>query len=97
MVAEQERNCARDVPGNTHRNLSVDNTFSALTFKHVLLPLWIAAYRYNNKVYRFLVNGQTGEVVGKAPWSIFKIALLVLALIAISVAFYFIFRKHPHQ
>jgi hypothetical protein len=48
----------------------------------VLLPIWIAAYRYNNKVYRFLVNGQTGEVVGNAPWSVWKILTLVAAILA---------------
>ena len=52
-------------------------------FKHVLLPIWIAAYRYNGKAYRFLVNGQTGEVVGVAPWSVWKIALLVVAILAV--------------
>src|SRR5262249_1378826 len=63
----------------THRNLNVNNTFTKVTFKHVLLPIWIAAYRYNGKPYQFLVNGQTGEVVGKAPWSFWKIFLFSLA------------------
>ena len=83
MEGEQEKRCGSDVPGDTHRSLSVNNTFSHVTFKHVLLPLWIAAYRYNNDVYRFLVNGQTGEVVGKAPWSVFKIVLLILIIAAL--------------
>jgi ribosomal protein S27E len=91
MDAEQEKRCASDVPGDTHRSLSVDNTYSAVTFKHVLLPLWIAAYRYHNDVYRFLVNGQTGEVVGKAPWSWLKITLFVLSLVAIAVLLYYFF------
>jgi hypothetical protein len=69
MHQVQEGRCGRDVPGDTHRSLNVNNSFSHVTFKHVLLPIWIAAYRYNGKPYQFLVNGQTGEVVGKAPWS----------------------------
>jgi DNA-directed RNA polymerase subunit RPC12/RpoP len=83
MAAGQEQKCSRDVPGDTQRNLSVQNQFSAVTFKHVLLPIWIAAYRYNGKPYRFLVNGQTGEVVGKAPWSFWKIFFLSLAIVAV--------------
>jgi DNA-directed RNA polymerase subunit RPC12/RpoP len=79
----QEGRCAGDIGGDTHRGLSVGNAFASVTFKHVLLPVWIAAYRYNNKVYRFLVNGQTGEVVGAAPWSIWKIALLVVGILAV--------------
>lgn len=78
MIKIQEGLCGRDVGGDTHTSLSVSNQFAAITFKHVLLPIWIAAYRYNGKPYQFLVNGQTGEVVGKAPWSIVKISLAVL-------------------
>ena len=80
---EQYQRCAGDVPGDTQRGLSVDNTLSNVTFKHVLLPLWIAAYRYRDQVHRFIVNGQTGEVQGTAPWSWFKIGFAVLVAIAI--------------
>jgi hypothetical protein len=93
MEAEQENRCGHDVPGDTQRNLRVDNTFSAITFKHVLLPVWIAAYRYRDEVYRFLVNGQTGEVVGKAPWSWIKITLFVLTLVATAFILYYLFGR----
>jgi len=83
MANEQQGRCSRDVPGDTHRNLNVNNQFSHVTFKHVLLPIWIAAYRYNGKPFQFLVNGQTGEVVGKAPWSFWKIFLFVLAIVSV--------------
>jgi DNA-directed RNA polymerase subunit RPC12/RpoP len=79
----QQGRCARDVPGDTHRNLSVNNNFTRVTFKHVLLPIWIAAYRYHGKPFQFLVNGQTGEVVGKAPWSFWKIFFLCLVIAAL--------------
>src|SRR5208282_1311539 len=87
----QEGRCGGDVGGDTHQGLDVVNDIARPTFKHVLLPVWIAAYRYNGEVYRFLVNGQTGEVVGVAPWSIPKIAatvvlvLLVIAGIVIAI------------
>ncbi len=88
----QRSRCSGDVPGDTQRNLTVRNEFSRVTFKHVLLPIWIAAYRYGGKPYQFLVNGQTGEVVGKAPWSVWKIALAIVAAVlvitAISIAYY---------
>jgi DNA-directed RNA polymerase subunit RPC12/RpoP len=92
MSDVQQGRCGSDVPGDTHRNLNVRNEFSHVTFKHVLLPIWIAAYRYRDKPYQFLVNGQTGEVVGKAPWSVWKISLAILAAVlvitAISIAYY---------
>ncbi len=80
--------CAGDVPGTAHRSLQVQSAFSHLTFKHALLPVWIAAYRYRDRPYQLLVNGQTGEVVGQAPWSIWKIALLFILPIAAMLAFY---------
>jgi DNA-directed RNA polymerase subunit RPC12/RpoP len=78
MDQSQQSRCADDVPGDTHRDLQVQSHYSQLTFKHVLLPVWIAAYRYQDQVFRFLVNGQTGEVVGKAPYSWAKIVGTVL-------------------
>ncbi|HMY20949.1 MAG TPA: hypothetical protein PKA58_31715, partial [Polyangium sp.] len=83
MAHEQQSRCARDVPGDTHQNLQVHNNFAHVTFKHVLLPIWVAAYRYQDKPYQFLVNGQTGEVVGKAPYSIIKIVLFILFILAV--------------
>jgi predicted RNA-binding Zn-ribbon protein involved in translation (DUF1610 family) len=84
MERGQYVNCGRDVPGDTQRGLSVQNQFSNETFKHILMPIWIASYRYEDKPYRFLVNGQTGEVTGEAPWSWIKITLFTLLMIAIA-------------
>lgn len=86
MASEQQSRCGRDVPGDTHRNLHVNNAYGQKTFKHVLLPLFIASYMYNQKTYRFLVNGQTGEVRGEAPYSVVKIVLFVLMIVAIVAA-----------
>jgi hypothetical protein len=50
-----------------------------------LLPVWIASYRYSNKVYNFMVNGQTGKVQGEAPiswWKVLLTVLIVLLLLA---------------
>lgn len=80
---EEESACAREVPGDTHRNLQVHTRFSAITFKHTLLPVWIAAYRYQGTAYRYLVNGATGKADGEAPISYLKVALFVLFLLAL--------------
>jgi predicted RNA-binding Zn-ribbon protein involved in translation (DUF1610 family) len=77
--------CGGDVPGDTHRNLQVNTAWSQLTFKHLLLPVWVAAYIYQNKSWRFLVNGQTGKASGEAPLSWWKIIGLVLLIVAIVV------------
>ncbi len=76
----------RDIGGDEQRIDNVDTDWSDETFKHILLPVWMAAYKYNGKSYRFLVNGQTGEVQGERPWSIWKIGLAVIFVAALIVA-----------
>jgi DNA-directed RNA polymerase subunit RPC12/RpoP len=83
MGAEVRLACARQVPGDTQRNLQVSTAFSNMTYKHALFPVWIASYRYGGKVYQFLVNGQTGEVQGQAPISWIKVALVVMLVLAV--------------
>ena len=75
VIAQDVR---RDIGGDEQRIHSIDTDWSDETFKHILLPIWMAAYKYNGKSYRFLVNGQTGEVQGERPWSVWKIAFAVL-------------------
>ncbi len=70
----------RDIGGDEQRIHDVATSWSGETFKHILLPVWTAAYKYNGKSYRFLVNGQTGEVQGERPWSVWKIALAVIVV-----------------
>jgi len=72
-----------DIGGDEQRVDAVETAHSNETFKHILLPIWIAAYKYNGKSYRFLVNGQTGEVQGERPWSVWKILLACLVVAAI--------------
>jgi predicted RNA-binding Zn-ribbon protein involved in translation (DUF1610 family) len=83
-----EAACAQRVPGDTHRNLQVRTAFSNMTYKHVLFPVWISSYTYREKVYHFLVNGQTGEVQGQAPVSWIKVTLVILVIVAIIVVIF---------
>ena len=54
-------------------------------------PIWIAAYEYRGRAYRFLVNGQTGEVQGEAPLSWWKISFAVLAAVSIALVLWLLF------
>jgi predicted RNA-binding Zn-ribbon protein involved in translation (DUF1610 family) len=78
LQVKEKDACAKMVPGDTQRNLNVFTRFGNWTYDLTLLPLWIAAYRYKDKVYRFLVNGQTGEVQGSAPFSWLKLIIVIL-------------------
>lgn len=79
----------RQINGDAVRSLQFTSSFERVTFKHLLLPLWISSYTYKGKLYRFLVNGQTGEVHGEAPVSALKVTICVaLGLAAAALVFY---------
>ena len=83
-----ESSIRRDIGGDHQRIHSVKTQWNNVTFKHILLPIWINAYRYNNKSYRFVINARTGEVQGERPWSAVKIALAVLGAAVVGTGIY---------
>ena len=80
MAGVIHQDVRRDIGGDAQKVHRIDTEYSAETFKHVLLPIWMAAYKYNGKTYRFVVNGQTGRVQGERPWSVWKITFAVLTV-----------------
>ena len=60
-------------------------THSAVTYKYLLLPVWLSSFAYKSKVYQFMVNGQTGKVAGKTPVSALRV-LLAIALVLLVIA-----------
>lgn len=72
-----------DIGGDEQQVLRMNVTLSDVTFKHLLLPVWLGAYRYQQKVYQIAVNARTGAVSGERPYSAAKIALLVLAILIV--------------
>lgn len=78
VIANDVRN---DIGGNEQRIESLETDYSEITFKHLLLPVYAGAYRYNSKVFQILVNGRTGEIQGDRPYSYWKIALLVVTIL----------------
>lgn len=73
-----------DIGGDEQRIDNIHTQWQDLKFKHILLPIWLAAFRYRGKVYQILVNGQTGEVEGARPYSWIKIALAVGAAVIVA-------------
>ncbi|MEM9648102.1 MAG: DNA helicase PriA [Bacteroidota bacterium] len=85
-----KRWCRRDIGGDTQRVTSMDMELSDETFKHILLPVYISAYRYNGKEYHFFINGENGQISGSRPYSFWKIFLaVVFALLLIGILIYF--------
>lgn len=79
----EQTNVAAFLPGDTHSQLDVRTQFSAVSSDLCLLPIHILSYRYRDKVYRFLVNGQTGRVSGEKPLSWRRIGAFIAVIVAL--------------
>ncbi|MGF1574090.1 MAG: hypothetical protein ACFCU1_13595 [Sumerlaeia bacterium] len=81
MNKEIQQLIYRDIGGDEQRITSTKTQFDAVTFKYLMMPLWIAAYKYKNKGYQVYINARTGEMHGTRPYSIVKITLAVMAVV----------------
>ena len=83
------RDVKYDIGGDDQRIGQIDTTISDVTFKHILLPVWLAAYKYRGQSYQFVVNGRTGRVQGERPYSAWKIgfAVIIGLILAASAGF----------
>ena len=87
-----EQDVRRDIGGDEQMIASVDTQFSNNMSRHLLLPVWISAYRFQGRVFQVVVNARTGEVQGERPFSVTKISLLV-AMIVMVIALLIYFGK----
>ena len=63
--------------------VTFSTAYSKVTYKYVLAPIWIANFKFKEKVYNIVVNGQNGQVKGEAPVSPLKIAIAIIIAIAV--------------
>lgn len=79
-----------DIGGDRQRIHNIDTDVSDVTFKHILLPVWLAAYKYRGRTFRFVVNGRTGRVQGERPWSAWKITIAIILGLLVAAAIGFV-------
>jgi predicted RNA-binding Zn-ribbon protein involved in translation (DUF1610 family) len=84
------------IGGDTQVVNSVNSHYDAITYKHLLLPVWLLAYKFNNTTFQVFINASTGEVQGERPYSVWKILLTILLAIAIAGGIYAATQSH-HQ
>jgi hypothetical protein len=86
MVANEiEAQVRGDIGGDEQRVASINTVYSNIFFLHLLLPVWIGAYRFQGQIYHVAINARTGDVQGERPYSAWKIGLLVAAIIAVII------------
>ncbi|MFC4336869.1 hypothetical protein [Salininema proteolyticum] len=86
-----KRDIRKDIGGDRQKIDSYNTEHNKVTFKLLLLPIWILTYMFSGKAWQVLVNGQTGKVVGERPFSWIKITLAVIAALIVIVGGYFLY------
>lgn len=65
------------------RNLRINTTHSNITYKYLMIPVWMSSFKYKEKIYQFIVNGQSGKVGGDYPVSPWRVAFAIFIGVAI--------------
>ena len=81
IIPRQKRGRTELVP-----HPGIEPEYSAQTFKHILVPVWLLAYTYGASRYQVVVNGYTAAIAGqypKSPWKILFVTVLVLVVVLI--------------
>ncbi|BFU46473.1 hypothetical protein [Krasilnikovia sp. MM14-A1004] len=86
MAEVIEGDCRDDIGGDEQRVGSVHTDYADVTFKLMLLPVWLACYLHAGRTFNILVNGCTGEVAGERPYSVPKIVAAVVAALVVIAA-----------
>lgn len=94
MKPKIRRAVESDIGGDEQRVSSMNVEYEQVGFRHLLLPLWLTAFRYNDKLFHVTVNARTGEVAGERPWSALKIVAVILVIVAVIVGIALVAAHH---
>jgi len=73
--------------------LRTTTTYDGITYKYLMLPMWVSNFVYKGKIYNFFVNGQTGKVGGRYPISALRVILTVVIVLAIILLLYWLYQN----
>jgi hypothetical protein len=90
----EQANVEKFLPGDTQSSLQVQCDFSDINSDLILLPVYLLSYRYGEKVYRFLCNGQTGKVAGDKPLSSMRIGFAVAIGVLVAIIVWWLATRH---
>lgn len=81
MRETAKKACYEDIHSPHVRNFSMSADFGDEVWRYILLPVYLTAYRFENKVFQVMGNGQTGAVAGQKPVAWWKVWLAIAALL----------------
>ncbi|MDR3577405.1 MAG: hypothetical protein P4L50_26380 [Anaerolineaceae bacterium] len=64
------------------RNFSMTADFNDEAWRYILLPVYLASYQFEGKVFQMMANGQTGVIAGQKPVEWSKVWMAIAALMA---------------
>ena len=68
----------------------LNTSHSNVTYKYILLPVWMSSFQYGGRIYHFMINGQTGKVSGQSPISWIKVGIAFLAFLLLFAFIHFV-------
>lgn len=94
VMAKLRTEIHRFMPGDSSTGLDFQTSFDSESLELVLVPVWVLALRYDPQKppLRIVINGQTGNVHGRAPLSVPKILIAIGLGIAVIVVLYLLAR-----
>lgn len=73
--------CRKQASTPRIRNFSMKLDFGNESWRYILLPIYLAGYRYANQNFQVIINGQSGQIAGQRPVDWKKVWLVVGALL----------------
>jgi hypothetical protein len=80
--------------GGRVRNIHVNVLMEGASSRAALAPAYVMGYRYRNRVYRYVLNGQNGRDTGTAPSSVWKVAGVVSFVVLIILIILLLVLRH---
>jgi len=79
------------IGGDEQEITLLETSYANITYKQILLPIYASAFKFDNKVYSYVINGRNGDISGDRPYSKVKIALVVVASLSVIAALIYFF------
>jgi len=80
----------QDIGGDEQQINTVSTKYISPRYKNILLPVWIASFKWNNKHYDYAVNGYNAKVSGERPYSVVKIVFAIVGVVGFVALLYFL-------
>jgi predicted RNA-binding Zn-ribbon protein involved in translation (DUF1610 family) len=74
--------CYNDTGSSHVRNFQMTADFADELWRYILLPVYLASYKFEGQKFQVMVNGQTGEVVGQKPVAWLRVWLVIAAILS---------------